>query len=95
MMMHKYRLIRSAQFSKEVKRAKKRGLDMKKLDDLVDKLRNDIPLDIRHDDHPLRGQYKDFRECHITPDWLLIYKKHEDELILFLARTGTHSDLFH
>jgi addiction module toxin, RelE/StbE family len=51
-------------------------------------------LNAKHNDHPLKGEYRNCRECHIIPDWLLIYEKMEDTLILYLTRTGTHSDLF-
>ena len=93
-MMYKYEVIRSAQFNRELKRAKKRGFNIEKLDAVVDQLRKNIPLEQKYHDHDLQGEYKGFRECHISSDWLLIYIKDEDELILFLARTGTHSDLF-
>jgi mRNA interferase YafQ len=66
--------------------------DLEKLDDLVDLLRNNKPLDKKYKNHKLKGSYKDYWECHIEPDWLLIYKKTTKEIIL--ARTGTHSDLF-
>ena len=58
------------------------------------KLANDEVLEAKYKDHCLTGDYKDCRECHIEPDWLLIYKKYESELILMLVRTGSHSDLF-
>lgn len=93
-MKYKYSLNESPRFNKEVERAKKRGLKTSELDAVVKKLRNDIPLEKKHHDHPLHGGYEGFRECHINPDWLLIYKKDKDKLILHLARTGTHSDLF-
>ena len=74
--------------------AKKRGLDISLLEDIIDKLRRCIPLDEKHKDHELKGQYKGFRECHIQTDWLLIYLVENDVLVLTLVDTGTHSDLF-
>ena len=90
----KYEVIRTALFDKEVKKAEKRGRNLEQLYDVVGKLSNGEILEPKYKDHPLRGEYKGYRECHINPDWLLIYRKYEDKLILLLARTGTHSDLF-
>ena len=90
----KYQVVRTAHFNKELKRAEKRGLKLKDFQDVVNKLRKGELLEPKYKDHPLRGEYKGYRECHINPDWLLIYRKYEDNLILLLARTGTHSDLF-
>lgn len=64
------------------------------LKDVVTRLANDEPLDPRHKDHPLSGEWSGHRECHIQPDWLLIYRYENDILVLALTRTGTHSDLF-
>ena len=64
------------------------------LKDIVTKLANGEPLDARHKDHPLSGDWIGHRECHIQPDWLLIYRIENDILVLTLSRTGTHSDLF-
>ena len=64
------------------------------LEKLITSLQNNIPLEEKYRDHELRGKYKGFRECHIAPDWLLIYMKEEDILVLTLIDTGTHSDLF-
>lgn len=90
----KYELILTGKFKKSLKRAKKRGLNIKLLDDIVEKLLNAIPLDEKNKDHELKGSYKGFRECHIQPDWLLIYLLEDDVLVLTLVDTGTHSDLF-
>jgi mRNA interferase YafQ len=60
----------------------------------VTKLANGEPLSEKNLDHPLKGNYEGCRECHITPDWLLVYEIYDEELILYLTRTGTHSDLF-
>ena len=90
----KYKPKRSPRFERELKRAERRGLNVDEAEALIVKLSNDEQLEYRHHDHPLHGQYEGFRECHINPDWLLIYMKDEEELILHLSRTGTHSDLF-
>lgn len=90
----KYELVLTGKFKKGLKLAKKRGLNIKLLDDIVEKLLNGIPLDERHRDHELKGKYKGFRECHIQPDWLLIYLLENDVLTLTLVDTGTHADLF-
>lgn len=79
-------------FKKEYKRAKKRGDDMDKLRHVIDLLLNEIPLPETYDDHPLRGKFGGSRDCHIAPDWVLIYAVEGNELILL--RTGSHADLF-
>ena len=84
----------SAQFRKDYKLMKKRGLPLDLLHDIVERLRSGLPLPERCRDHALIGDYDGFRECHIRPDWLLIYEISDSELILYLTRTGTHSDLF-
>ena len=90
----KYDLVLTGKFKKGLKLAKKRGLDIKLLEDIVDKLQNGIPLEEKHRDHELKGKFKGFRECHIQPDWLLMYLIEDDVLVLTLVDTGTHSDLF-
>lgn len=85
--------IRSS-FKKDLKKIKKSGLDIEKLYFVVECLANDIVLDGKYKDHKLIGNYIGCRECHIGPDWLLIYEKVEDNLILILNRTGSHSELF-
>jgi mRNA interferase YafQ len=87
-------IILSNQFKKDLKTAKKRGYNLDLLDEVVTKLSNSQPLEAKNRDHELSGIYKGFRECHIQPDWLLIYRINNNDLILFLSRTGTHSDLF-
>lgn len=89
-----YELILTRKFKKSLKLAKKRGLDLSLLEKVITSLQNNIPLEEKYCDHELRGKYKGFRECHIAPDWLLIYMKEEDILVLTLIDTGTHSDLF-
>lgn len=90
----KYKLKITNRFKKDLKLAKKRGLNLYKLEEVVDKLQNNIPLEEKYQDHNLKGDYQGFRECHIQPDWLLIYLKEDDILTLTLISTGTHSDLF-
>lgn len=90
----KYELVLTSKFKKGVKHAKKRGLDIKLLEEVVDKLQNGIPLETKHRDHELQGKFKGFRECHIQPDWLLMYLIEDDVLTLTLVDTGTHSDMF-
>ena len=90
----KYIVDLTTQFKKDIKLAKKQGKDTDKIFEVVEKLANDEVLEAKYKDHCLTGDYKDCRECHIEPDWLLIYKKYESELILMLVRTGSHSDLF-
>lgn len=88
------RLVPTSQFKKDYKRAKKRGMDMSELQTVLDKLCAEEPLEERHRDHALSGNYIGFRECHVRPDWLLVYAIDQDKLILTASRTGTHSDLF-
>lgn len=88
------RIVPSNKFKKDLKLAVKRGYDIKLLENVVNRLANEEPLDPKYKDHTLLGDYSGFRECHITPDWLLVYQVINDELVLFLSRTGTHSDLF-
>lgn len=89
----KYDLVITSKFRKALKLAKKRGLNIKLLDEVVGKLQNGIPLEEKYHDHELKGKYKGFRECHIQPDWLLMYLKEDDVLVLTLVDTGTHADL--
>jgi mRNA interferase YafQ len=74
--------------------AEKRGYRIDLLMSVIKKLAAGEALDKSYSDHPLKGEYKGCRECHITPDWLLIYEIENDTLFLYLTRTGTHSDLF-
>ena len=80
------------QFRRDVKLAEKRGKDMAKLREIILLLVEGTPLPPRYKDHPLAGNWKDCRDCHIDPDWLLIYRVDGDAV--YLVRTGTHSDLF-
>lgn len=81
-------------FKKDFKRIKKRGYDISRLEKIVELLANEVPLPEQFKDHNLSGNYNGFRECHIAPDWLLIYEVNNNELVLVLSRTGSHSDLF-
>ena len=90
----KYEVDRTNVFKRDYKRAKKRGLDLQKLKDVVTKLADGENLPPANKDHALTGNWIHHRECHIAPDWLLIYQIHENVLVLELTRTGTHSDLF-
>ena len=85
---------RTAQFKRDFKRMLRQGVDAKLFKELVAKLANEEKLDAKHKDHALKGNLAGYRECHITPDWLLVYRVINDELILTLARTGSHSYLF-
>ncbi|MCA1748923.1 MAG: type II toxin-antitoxin system YafQ family toxin [Sphingomonadales bacterium] len=84
--------VRSTAFRKDVKRARKRGKDMRKLKAVIEWLIEGKPLDPRLRDHPLKGEWAGWRDLHIEPGWLLLYRASGEELQL--ARTGTHSDLF-
>lgn len=92
--MKKYDLVLTSKFRKALKLAKKRGLTINLLNEVVEKLQCGIPLEEKYHDHELKGKYKGFRECHIQPDWLLVYLKEDDVLVLTLVDTGTHADLF-
>ena len=83
-----------AAFRKDYKRIKKRGYDTRLLEAVVERLAAGQTLSREYRDHELSGDYKGCRECHIAPDWLLVYEVVERDLILYLMRTGTHSDLF-
>ncbi|MEF2562333.1 MAG: type II toxin-antitoxin system YafQ family toxin [Negativibacillus sp.] len=84
----------SSKFKKDYKTIIKRGYNPQLLQDVLDILCNEQTLPEKYKDHWLTGNYQGHRECHITPDWLLIYKIEQDILTLTLTRTGTHSDLF-
>lgn len=87
-------LVTTGQFRKDYKRIKKRGYDLKLLEKVIDMLLSEKILEDRYRDHVLAGNYVGFRECHILPDWLLIYAVDKGNLILTASRTGTHADLF-
>lgn len=89
-----YRIVATGKFKKDLKTVIKRGYNMKLMDEVVTKLSNGEKLPEKNKDHALVGNYVGKRECHITPDWLLIYEIDNGELILYLTRTGSHSDFF-
>ncbi len=84
----------TARFSRDLKRIEKRGYKIELLTAIIKKLANGELLDESYRDHPLKGDFDGCRECHVAPDWLLIYEIAGNELFLYLTRTGTHSDLF-
>ena len=84
----------TSKFKKDYKKLKKRGYNLQLLHDLIELLAAGKQLDPKHYDHVLQGKMKDFRECHITPDWLLIYRIDNNIMVLCLMETGTHADLF-
>ena len=81
-------------FKRDYKRIVKRGYDTRLLEEVIEMLAEQKPLPEKFRDHDLTGNYKGCRECHILPDWLLVYEVNNDELILYLIRAGSHSDLF-
>lgn len=87
-------IITTSAFDKDYKLLKKRGYNLKLLQEVVEKLANEEVLPAKYRNHQLIGNYVEYMECHIRPDWLLIYKIEKNKLILTLSRTGTHSDLF-
>ena len=89
-----YEIKRTNAFKRELKNIRKRGLDMAELDFVVDALASGKVLPSKYCDHALKGKWRGSRECHVAPDWLLIYKIKANVLVLTLQRTGTHSDLF-
>jgi len=79
---------------RDAKRMSKRGKDLAKLTTVLDLLVSEQAMPEKYRDHPLKGEMRGYRECHIEPDWLLVYRIYQDQLILVAAGTGTHSDLF-
>ena len=84
----------TAQFRRDYKRIKKRGYNLKLLEGVIVALLAGEKLDPKHRDHALTGSMRDYRECHILPDWLLMYRIEGERLVLVANRTGTHADLF-
>ena len=93
-MHRKYDVVYSNRYRHDYKLIKKRGYNISLLDAVIELLEAGEPLPEKYRDHALTGNYIGHRECHITPDWLLIYKIDNDCLVLIMTRTGTHSDLF-
>ena len=89
-----YKVKFTTAYKRSYKLMHKRGLDLSQLDKIVDELRKGNTLDEKYKDHALQGKFIGFRECHIKPDWLLVYKLDNDILVLTLVNTGSHSDLF-
>ena len=89
-----YQLEQTGKFKKDIKLAKKRGLDMRLLDEVVTQLVEQGVLPHKNKPHKLTGSYKGFWECHIQPDWLLVWEQDDAIRLITLTRTGTHSDLF-
>ena len=87
-------IIITGQYKKDLKLARKRHLPEDKLNEIILKLANDEELPSANRDHPLTGEFAGTRECHIQPDWLLVYKLQDNKLVLLLFATGSHSDLF-
>lgn len=94
--MRKYKIEQSSKFRKQFKLMKKRGLKVQKLLDVIDMLADGEVLDERYCNHKLTDnkRFRDCWECHVAPDWLLVYRRDGDALVLLLVETGSHSDLF-
>lgn len=90
----KYKIKITNRFKRDIKLAKKQGRSVDKLFEIVQKIANEETLELKYRDHALSGNFKNARECHIEPDFLLIYEKIENVLVLSLVRAGSHSDLF-
>lgn len=84
----------TSQYRKDIKRMKKQGIDLSLLNQVIQALLQGESLEPKFNDHALKGNYVGHRECHIRPDWLLIYAINKDKLILTATRTGSHSELF-
>ena len=89
-----YTLVFTTRMKRDLKLMKKRGKDISKLETVLDILLSGQDLPEQYKDHQLKGEMHEFRECHIEPDWLLVYRKEENEFILYATATGTHADLF-
>ncbi len=92
--MGKYKVVFSNRFKRAYKLAQKRNLQVDKLVEVIAKLSGGHKLEAKYRDHALTGNYKGYRECHIQPDWLLVYKIENDMCVLLLVDTGTHADIF-
>ena len=90
----KYDIEFTGSFKKDIKRAKKQNKDLDKLIEVIEIIANGEKLEKKYKDHTLKGKYEGSRECHVEPDWLLIYEICDDVLMLMLYRVGSHSDLF-
>ena len=92
-MTNKYEIKRSKQYKKDFKRIVAEGRNIHKLEEVINILAAGLTLPDSYCDHRLKGNWKDFRECHIEFDWVLVYRKYKNELILFLSRTGSHTEV--
>ena len=93
-MLYKREVQYSAQYRRDYRKAKKQGRNIASLREVIGLLANDEPLPEKHRDHAMQGNWKGYRECHVTPDWLLVYRKtNNGELFLVLARLDSHSEL--
>ena len=90
----KYKLVKTNRFQKDYALAIKRGLDISLLDGVIIMLANGQSLPARYKDHPLKGDHAGYRECHIQPDWLLVYRMEKDILVIVLPKMGRHGELF-
>ncbi|HAT1922096.1 TPA: type II toxin-antitoxin system mRNA interferase toxin, RelE/StbE family [Legionella pneumophila] len=93
-MMRMLEIVRSTQFKRDLKKIIKQGKDLDLLQEIVEALQRQESLPAKNCDHSLSGNWKGYRECHISPDWLLIYKSEDQLKLLRLARTGSHSEIF-
>jgi mRNA interferase YafQ len=89
-----YRIARSNSYKRDYRLAERQGRDVERLECVIDALASGDSLPAEYRDHPLKGEYKGYRECHIEPDWLLVYKIDKGLLVLLLSRTGAHSKIF-
>lgn len=85
---------RTKHFTRDIRRMESRGKDVSKLNPVIDLLCKEEPLPEKYRDHALKGDWEGYRECHIEPNWLLVYKIEKDRLVLVLTRTGSHNDIF-
>ena len=90
----KYEIVPSNQFKKDLKLAQKRGYDLDKIKKVITALANGETLEAKYRDHLLAGDYGGYRECHIQPDWLMVWEQNDECLTLLFLQTGTHSDIF-
>ena len=90
----KYTILRTNRFDRDLRLAAKQNKDLSKLQTVIDTLASGNKLEDRYHDHPLKGEYIGCRECHVSPNWLLVYKIDDGKLILLLYRLGSHAELF-
>ena len=89
-----YKVYSTNTFKKDIIKAKKSGLNINELNSVIKSIANNEILDTKYKDHALKGNWIGYRECHIRPDWILVYRIVNEKLLLVLQRTGTHSELF-